>query len=126
MSESASEMSDISIEPTEPDAARGGGGGGTNATATAAGVSSGASLSGSINGGVGGGDEVEDALESGGTKLLSSDADSKGISVMSASVLLMTWSTSSSNVMYPWTYGVLGVLGGPMLMGAAFLINWQV
>ena len=125
MSESVSEMSDISIEPTEPDAARGGGGGGTNATAAS--VSGGGGLSGSINGGVGGGDEVEDALESGGTKLLSSDADGKGIvSVMSASVLLMTWSTSSSNVMYPWTYGVLGVLGGPMLMGAAFFINWQV
>ena len=64
MSESVSEMSDISTEVTEP------AGEGT------AGVGSGGGgLSGSINGGVGGGDEVEDTLESGGTKLLSTDGD---------------------------------------------------
>ena len=34
-------------------------------------------------------------------------------------------SPHTTSVMYPWTYGVLGVVGGPLLMGAAFLINWQ-
>lgn len=62
-------------------------------------------------------------------KLLDNSKDAKdtqdsGISAISAAVLLMTWSTSSSNVMYPWTFGVLGAYGGPLLMLVAFSINW--
>lgn len=34
------------------------------------------------------------------------------IGKVSAAMLLMTWSTSSSNVMYPWTFGILGVVFG--------------
>ena len=51
------------------------------------------------------------------------DARSQTHVLPQAAVLLMTWSTSSSNVMYPWTFGVLGVIGGPLLMLAAFAIN---
>ena len=29
--------------------------------------------------------------------------------------MLASWSTASSNVMYPWAYGVLGVIGGPLI-----------
>ena len=47
------------------------------------------------------------------------------ISLLSAFMMLTTWSTSSSNVLYAFTFGVLGVLGGPMLMLGAFLINWH-
>jgi len=45
-------------------------------------------------------------------------------SKISAAMLLMTWSTSSSNVMYPWTYGVLGVVFGPMAMLFTFSISY--
>jgi len=45
-------------------------------------------------------------------------------SKISAAMLLMTWSTSSSNVMYPWTFGVLGVIFGPLSMFFAFAVNY--
>ena len=48
----------------------------------------------------------------------------KYISLLSAFMLLTTWSTSSSNVLYPYTFGVLGVVGGPLFMLVAFLVNW--
>jgi hypothetical protein len=47
------------------------------------------------------------------------------LSLLDATALLCTWSTSSSNVMYPFVFGVLGVGGGPALMFAAFAVNWQ-
>ena len=49
----------------------------------------------------------------------------KHISLLSAGMLLTTWSTSSSNVLYPYTFGVLGVVGGPLMMFVAFYINWK-
>jgi len=45
------------------------------------------------------------------------------LSKWSAAILLMTWSTSSSNVMYPWTFGVLGVILGPILMLLVFGVS---
>ena len=48
-----------------------------------------------------------------------------GLSPLDATALLCTWSTSSSNVMYPFTFGVLGVAGGPALMLVAFAVNGQ-
>ena len=49
----------------------------------------------------------------------------KYISVLSAFMIMTTWSTSSSNVLYPYTFGVLGVVGGPLLMLVAFFIQWK-
>eukprot|EP00750_Incisomonas_marina_P025428 INCI542.1.p1 GENE.INCI542.1~~INCI542.1.p1 ORF type:complete len:463 (+),score=53.71 INCI542.1:237-1625(+) len=51
--------------------------------------------------------------------------EKRHISLLSAYMLLTTWSTSSSNVLYPFTFGVLGVVGGPIFMILAFLISWQ-
>lgn len=48
----------------------------------------------------------------------------KRISLVSAYMILTTWSTSSSNVLYPYTFGVLGVAGGPLLMLIAFFVSW--
>ena len=39
---------------------------------------------------------------------------SGGTSLLGATALLATFSTTSSNVMYPWTYGRLGVVLGPL------------
>ena len=67
----------------------------------------------------------------GGSSLLTSPPSTSrgspdgGLSPLDATALLCTWSTSSSNVMYPFTFGVLGVAGGPALMLAAFAVNWQ-
>lgn len=38
-----------------------------------------------------------------------------GISVLTATAVLGTFSTTSSNVLYPWTYGKLGIGLGPLL-----------
>lgn len=46
------------------------------------------------------------------------------ISLMSAFMMLTTWSTSSSNVLFPWCYGVLGLAGGPIFMLLSFFVNW--
>ena len=46
------------------------------------------------------------------------------ISVLSAFMMLTTWSTSSSNVLYPFCFGVLGTVGGPLLMLTTFYISW--
>jgi hypothetical protein len=48
------------------------------------------------------------------------------ISVLSAFMILTTWSTSSSNVLYPFCFGVLGALGGPLAMLVTFFISWRV
>ena len=47
------------------------------------------------------------------------------MSMRSAAAVLMTWSTSSSNVMYPWTFGVLGVGVGPLLMVCVFFATYR-
>jgi hypothetical protein len=57
-----------------------------------------------------------------GNKASSGEND---LSLLDATALLCTWSTSSSNVMYPFVFGVLGVVGGPLIMIIAFAINWQ-
>jgi hypothetical protein len=46
--------------------------------------------------------------------LSTEDGSARKIGRRSAAALLMTWSTSSSNVMYPWTFGVLGWVLGPV------------
>mmetsp|Transcript_16449 Transcript_16449/g.42192 ORF Transcript_16449/g.42192 Transcript_16449/m.42192 type:complete len:473 (+) Transcript_16449:93-1511(+) len=56
---------------------------------------------------------------------VSSPSRKHHISLLSAFMMLTTWSTSSSNVLYPFTFGVLGVVGGPLLMLAAFFVNWR-
>ena len=37
------------------------------------------------------------------------------LSTLGATAVLASWSTASSNVMYPWAYGVLGVGFGPVV-----------
>lgn len=56
----------------------------------------------------------------------SEDVENKSnkMTVVDATILLCTWSTSSSNVMYPWTFGILGLIGGPLMMLFVFSINW--
>ena len=54
-----------------------------------------------------------------------SGSQRKYISVLSAFMLLTTWSTSSSNVLYPYTFGILGVAGGPLFMFLAFFVQWR-
>ena len=58
--------------------------------------------------------------------LLLGDAKAGGISTLSAFMMLTTWSTSSSNVLYPFCFGVLGTVGGPLMMLATFFISWKV
>lgn len=47
------------------------------------------------------------------------------MSMGSAAAVLMTWSTSSSNVMYPYCFGVLGVGLGPALMLLVFAASFR-
>ena len=56
----------------------------------------------------------------------SSKNDKRTISLLSAFMILTTWSTSSSNVLFPYTFGVLGVVFGPLLMSLAFLASWKM
>ena len=60
------------------------------------------------------------------TPLNGPSSPSRHISVFSAWMMLTTWSTSSSNVLYPNVFGVLGVVGGPLMMLGAFFINWKI
>ena len=41
-------------------------------------------------------------------------------------MILTTWSTSSSNVLYPYCFGVLGAFFGPLLMLLAFFVSWKI
>ena len=52
------------------------------------------------------------------------ESQKKYASLLSVFMILTTWSTSSSNVLYPFTFGVLGVVGGPILMLLAFAIAY--
>jgi len=55
----------------------------------------------------------------------SASEEEHGLGMVSAAMLLMTWSTSSSNVMYPWTFGILGLMTGPIFMLMAFACNYM-
>ena len=48
------------------------------------------------------------------------------ISLLSAFMILTTWSTSSSNVLYPYCFGVLGAVTGPLFMFLAFFVSWKI
>lgn len=50
----------------------------------------------------------------------------KHISLLSAFMILTTWSTSSSNVLYPYCFGVLGAVSGPIFMLVAFFVSWKI
>ena len=41
-------------------------------------------------------------------------------------MILTTWSTSSSNILYPYCFGVLGAFFGPLLMLLAFFVSWKI
>ena len=49
------------------------------------------------------------------------------LSTIGATALLCTWSTASSNLMMPWTFGQLGLVAAPLLMlviqGLALLVT---
>lgn len=59
------------------------------------------------------------------SEIVDSEEHAHHISLFAAWMMLTTWSTSSSNVLYPTVFGRLGVVGGPVMMVCAFSISWK-